>query len=172
MVQFRVYAHDKPPACGSWQASTSIQPIWPWGGQPRVQHRSAVLMSVSPHFPAHEEDRLCLPTGSVGPILGKVTSTTDYQNTINQTKQNKTKSTFWLAVHLPFLVAVHPPFRPAGVGSTPTVSAGKYFAKSGCGTTKKMVIFHIGDPPHPPTSVQDIKRCRLGATKQPTATPS
>ena len=29
-------------------------------------------------FPAHEEDRLCLPSGSVGSILGKVTSTMDY----------------------------------------------------------------------------------------------
>ena len=29
-------------------------------------------------FPAHEEDRLCLPSGSVGSILGKATSTTDY----------------------------------------------------------------------------------------------
>ena len=35
-------------------------------------------------FPAHKEDRLCLPSGSVGPILGKATSTTDYWNTVNK----------------------------------------------------------------------------------------
>ena len=41
-------------------------------------------------FPAHEEDRLCLPSGSVGSILGKATSTTDDRNTVNQTnKQTK-----------------------------------------------------------------------------------
>ena len=38
-------------------------------------------------FPAHEEERLCLPTGSVGSILGKATSTTDYRNTVNQTNK-------------------------------------------------------------------------------------
>ena len=38
-------------------------------------------------FPAHEEDRLCLPSGSVGSILGKATSTTDYRNTVNQTNK-------------------------------------------------------------------------------------
>ena len=38
-------------------------------------------------FPAHEEERLCLPTGSVGSILGKATSTTDYWNTVNQTNK-------------------------------------------------------------------------------------
>ena len=38
-------------------------------------------------FPAHEEDRLCLPSGSVGSFLGKATSTTDYQNTVNQTNK-------------------------------------------------------------------------------------
>ena len=42
-------------------------------------------------FPAHEEDRLCLPTGSVGSFLGKVTSTTDYWNTLKQTKKQKNK---------------------------------------------------------------------------------
>ena len=38
-------------------------------------------------FPAHKEDRLCLPSGSVGSILGKATSTTDYWNTVNQTNK-------------------------------------------------------------------------------------
>ena len=38
-------------------------------------------------FPAHEEDRLCLPSGSVGSFLGKATSTTDYWNTVNQTNE-------------------------------------------------------------------------------------
>ena len=38
-------------------------------------------------FPAHEEDRVCLPSGSVGSILGKATSTTDYRNTVNQTNK-------------------------------------------------------------------------------------
>ena len=38
-------------------------------------------------FPAHEEERLCLPTGSVGPILGKATSTTDLWNTVKQTNK-------------------------------------------------------------------------------------
>ena len=38
-------------------------------------------------FPAHEEDRLCLPTGSVGSILGKATSTADYWNTVKQTNK-------------------------------------------------------------------------------------
>ena len=42
-------------------------------------------------FPAHEEDRLCLPTGSVGSILGKATSTTDYWNTVNQTNKQTNK---------------------------------------------------------------------------------
>ena len=42
-------------------------------------------------FPAHEEERLCLPTGSVGSILGKATSTTDFWNTVKQTnKQTNT----------------------------------------------------------------------------------
>ena len=41
-------------------------------------------------FPAHEEDRVCLPSGSVGSILGKATSTTDFWNTVKQTnKQTK-----------------------------------------------------------------------------------
>ena len=40
-------------------------------------------------FPAHEEDRLCLPTGSVGSILGKATSTTDFWNTVKQTNKQK-----------------------------------------------------------------------------------
>ena len=39
-------------------------------------------------FPAHEEDRLCLPSGSVGSFLGKATSTTDYWNTVNQTNKH------------------------------------------------------------------------------------
>jgi hypothetical protein len=38
-------------------------------------------------FPAHEEERLCLPTGSVGSILGKATSTTDFWNTVKQTNK-------------------------------------------------------------------------------------
>ena len=42
-------------------------------------------------FPAHEEERLCLPTGSVGSILGKATSTTDYRNTVNQTNKQTNK---------------------------------------------------------------------------------
>ena len=42
-------------------------------------------------FPAHEEDRLCLPSGSVGSILGKATSTTDYRNTVNQTNKQTNK---------------------------------------------------------------------------------
>ena len=43
-------------------------------------------------FPAHEEDRLCLPTGSVGSILGKATSTTDFWNTVKQTNKQTNKS--------------------------------------------------------------------------------
>ena len=43
-------------------------------------------------FPAHEEERLCLPTGSVGSILGKATSTTDYWNTVNQTNKQTNHS--------------------------------------------------------------------------------
>ena len=40
--------------------------------------------------PAHKEDRLCLTSGSVGSILGKALSTTDYWNTVKQTnKQTK-----------------------------------------------------------------------------------
>ena len=42
-------------------------------------------------FPAHEEDRLCLPTGSVGSFLGKATSTTDYWNTVKQTNKQTNK---------------------------------------------------------------------------------
>ena len=42
-------------------------------------------------FPAHEEDRLCLPSGSVGSFLGKATSTTDYWNTVNQTNKQTNK---------------------------------------------------------------------------------
>ena len=42
-------------------------------------------------FPAHEEDRLCLPSGSVGSILGKATSTTDYWNTVKQTNKQTNK---------------------------------------------------------------------------------
>ena len=44
-------------------------------------------------FPAHEEDRVCLPSGSVGSILGKATSTTDYWNTVNQTNKQKPEPT-------------------------------------------------------------------------------
>ena len=44
-------------------------------------------------FPAHEEDRLCLPSGSVGSFLGKATSTTDYWNTVKQT--NKQTNKYW-----------------------------------------------------------------------------
>ena len=44
-------------------------------------------------FPAHEEERLCLPTGSAGSILGKATSTTDYWNTVNQTNKQTNKQT-------------------------------------------------------------------------------
>ena len=47
-------------------------------------------------FPAHEEERLCLPTGSVGSILGKATSTTDFWNTVKQTnKQTNTLCAKW-----------------------------------------------------------------------------
>ena len=42
-------------------------------------------------FPAHEEDRLCLPSGSTGSILGKVMSTTDYWNTMKQTNKQTNK---------------------------------------------------------------------------------
>ena len=46
-------------------------------------------------FPAHEEEHLCLPTGSVGSILGKATSTTDYWNTVKQTnKQTNMEPTY------------------------------------------------------------------------------
>ena len=46
-------------------------------------------------FPGHEEDRLCLPTGSVGSLLGKAMSTTDYWNTVNQTnKQTNMQAAF------------------------------------------------------------------------------
>ena len=45
-------------------------------------------------FPAHEEDRLCLPSGSVGSFLGKATSTTDYWNTVNQTNKQTNKQTY------------------------------------------------------------------------------
>ena len=44
-------------------------------------------------FPAHEEERLCLPTGSVGSILGKATSTTDFWNTVKQTNKQSPCST-------------------------------------------------------------------------------
>ena len=44
-------------------------------------------------FPAHEEDRLCLPSGSVGSFLGKATSTADYWNTVNQTNKQTNKPT-------------------------------------------------------------------------------
>ena len=43
-------------------------------------------------FPAHEEERLCLPTGSVGSILGKATSTTDFWNTVKQTNKQTNKA--------------------------------------------------------------------------------
>ena len=42
-------------------------------------------------FPAHEEDRVCLPSSSVGSILGKATSTTDYWNTVKQTNKQTNK---------------------------------------------------------------------------------
>ena len=45
-------------------------------------------------FPAHEEERLCLPTGSVGSILGKATSTTDFWNTVKQTNKQTRPQTF------------------------------------------------------------------------------
>ena len=51
-------------------------------------------------FPAHEEDRLCLPSGSVGSILGKATSTTDYWNTVNQTNKQTNKHSSTLTLHL------------------------------------------------------------------------
>ena len=44
-------------------------------------------------FPAHEEDRVCLPTGSAGSILGKATSTTDFWNTVKQTNKQTNKQT-------------------------------------------------------------------------------
>ena len=43
-------------------------------------------------FPAHEEDRLCLPSGSAGSFLGKATSTTDYRSTVNQTNKQTNNS--------------------------------------------------------------------------------
>ena len=58
-------------------------------------------------FPAHEEKRLCLPSGSVGTILGKATSTADYRSTVNQTKQTKN-----LQCSLPLSVTTAPGVSP------------------------------------------------------------
>ena len=41
----------------------------------------------------------------------------------------------------------------------------KTFCEKRMWNNQKRVIFHICDPPHPPTSAWDIERCRLGATK-------
>ena len=58
--------------------------------------QAASLQPARPHkgrgrFLVHEEDRVCLPSGSVGSILGKVTSTTDYWNTVKQTNKQTNK---------------------------------------------------------------------------------
>ena len=42
-------------------------------------------------FPAHEEDCLCLPSGSVGSILGKAMSATDFWNTVKPTNKQTNK---------------------------------------------------------------------------------
>ena len=54
-------------------------------------HWSDNITSIAWSVPAHEEERLCLPTGSVGSILGKATSTTDHRNTVNQTNKQTNK---------------------------------------------------------------------------------
>ena len=70
-------------------------------------------------FPAHEEDLVCLPPGSVGSILGKAMSTTDYPNTVKQTNNKQTKcgmprvSCLTIFQYLPFSSAALPP-RPIG----------------------------------------------------------
>ena len=43
-------------------------------------------------FPAHEEDCVCLPSGSVGSILGKAMSTTDFWNTVKQTNKQTNRA--------------------------------------------------------------------------------
>ena len=58
-------------------------------------------------LPAHEEDRVCLPSGSVGSILGKATSTTDYWNTVNQTNKQTNKQTRRLAQYTLWLAHLH-----------------------------------------------------------------
>ena len=47
-----------------------------------------------PRPPVHKEERLCLPTGGVGSILGKATSTTDDWNTANQTNKQMAAALF------------------------------------------------------------------------------
>ena len=42
------------------------------------------------HFPAHEEDHACLPSGSIGSILGKAMSATDFWNTMNKQTNKQT----------------------------------------------------------------------------------
>ena len=41
-------------------------------------------------FPAHEEDCVCLPSGSVGSFLGKAMSTTDFWNIVNKQANKQT----------------------------------------------------------------------------------
>ena len=49
----------------------------------------------------HEEDHLCLPSGSAGSFLGKATSTTDYWSTANQTNKQTAASRGRVLVRLP-----------------------------------------------------------------------
>ena len=57
---------------------------------------SVVLESALPAL-AHKENCLCLPSGSVGSLLGKATSTADYWSTVNQTNK---QTNCWLALSL------------------------------------------------------------------------
>ena len=74
--------------------------------------QAASLQPARPHkgrgrFLVHEEDRVCLPSGSVGSILGKVTSTTDYWNTMNQTNKQ--------TINQPLKAMIQSPYDSLGV---------------------------------------------------------
>ena len=59
--------------------------------QARKEHIPLAPCKGRGRFPAHKEHRLCLPSGSVGSILGKVASTTDYWNTVKQANKQTNK---------------------------------------------------------------------------------
>ena len=96
--------------------------------EPQKQQIPLVPCKGRRRFPAHEENRLCLPTGGLGSILGKAMSTTDYWSTVKQTnKQTKCHSseTFMNAEELvaaDWQLEVRRPGKRAHLFFTPKIS--------------------------------------------------